>query len=305
MTFTIQTKQESECKKRKFCIYHHELTLEDLDKYILKIMLEDEQKLNQLFEPNANFDPKKRIKQLQRFIATDFKNREGEIKDPEIKDDINGTKTAEQEEDIQEDTKEDAKKNVKYYSFFAEALMARLNIDFLDNQLVTAVISTKDTIKDVATGADVCMVSDSHLVLGEAKFYSNSTACDSGALRRGVSAIITDESFASKLENYCNKVIDADEIILKGIDGNIKEKPAEEIKKLNFIFTGFVLHNAEKKEKNYNTQYKKIDNIQITNMPEHFEVHLYHLPIKDKWDLVFKAQRKALDLIIELKENKA
>jgi hypothetical protein len=274
MSFTIDTKKESSCKNHKFCIYHHELSMEDLDDYIIQIMF-DKSKLHQLFEPNTTFESKKRLNQLRRFIETDFKNKEEKITDGDIED------------RIKDNT------NPSYFSFFAEALLARLNIDYIDNELATAVISVTETIKDGKTGADVCMFSDDNLVIGEAKFY--------GGLSGGLSAIIDDSSFTSKLDSYCTNIIAADcEIIIKGITGDVKEKSTEEIKKMPFTFTGFVLHTKNDRN-NYDTHYEKIDGVIIDNMPGHFRIHLYHLPVKSKEELIFKVQRTALDLIVKLK----
>lgn len=276
MSLTIQTKKESSCKNHRFCIYHHELSMEELNNFILQIMF-DENKLHHLFEPNQPFESKKRLNQLRRFIETDYKNKEETITDGDIKDRI----------------KDDA--NPSYFSFFAEALLARLNIDLIDNKLATGVISVTETIKDGKTGADVCMFSDESLVIGEAKFYGN--------LNGGLTAIIDDSSFKSKLESYCNNIIASDcEIIIKGITGDIKEKSAEEIKKMSIIFSGFVLHTKSVRD-NYDTHYEKISSVAITGMPSQFKICLYHLPVKSKEELIFKVQRTALDLIVKLKSS--
>lgn len=276
MSFIIQTKKESDCNNHKFCIYHHELSMEDLDTYILQLMF-DENKLHQLFEPHSVFESKKRLNQLRRFIETDFKIKEEKITDGDIIDRIKGNT------------------NPTYFSFFAEALLARLNIDYTDNKLVTGVISINETIKDGKTGADVCMFSDKSLVIGEAKFYSG--------LSGGLDAISNDSSFLSKLESYCNIIISSEiEIVLKEISGDIRQKTMEELKKMSFIFTGFVLHTKSVRN-NYDTYYDKINEIIIENMPKQFHIVLFHLPIKSKEDLIFKIQRKALDLIIDLKTS--
>ncbi len=276
MSFIIDIKKESSCKNHKFSIYHHELSMEDLDNYIIQIMFE-EKNLHQLFEPNTTFEFKKRLNQLRRFIETDFKNEEIKITDKEIQDRI------------------EANINPTYFSFFAEALLARLNIDYIDNKLITGVISITDTIKTVSTGADVCMYSDENLVIGEAKFYNE--------LNGGLNAILNDSSFSSKLESYCNNVIASDiEIILKQITGDVTNKTTEEIKRISFVFTGFILHTKSKRD-NYETHYSKIENIVLKDMPSHFRIHLYHLPINSKQKLIYKIQRTALDLIVELKER--
>ena len=274
MSFTIQTKRESICKKYKFCIYHHELSMENLDKYILQIMF-DEFKLNQLFQPHTSINSENRIYQLKRFIDNSFINRENDVIDNEIKK-------------IIEDNN-----NNSYYSFFAEALLARLSIDYIDSQLITGVVLIDDTIETIGTGADVCMFSDDNLVLGEAKFY--------GLLSGGVTSILEDKSFDSKLKSYIKKLTSIKgKIILKNIEGIINEKTQDEIKKIPLIFTGFILHTKSIKDE-YEIHYDKITKFNTTNFPDHYHVHLYHLPIKLKNDLIYKVQRKALDLIIELK----
>jgi hypothetical protein len=276
MSFTISTKKETTCKKHKFCIYHHHLSMEDLDKYIIEIMF-DENKLNQLFQPFTNFNSEDRIFQLKRFIDNSFLNRESEVSDSEI------------ETTIKNNT------NKSYYSFFAEALLARLSIDYIDNKLITGVISVDDNVEAVGTGADVCMFSDENLVIGEAKFY--------GVLAGGVTSIIEDSSFESKLKSYIKKLTSMKEkIVLKDIEGNINEKTQDEIKKIPLIFTGFILHTKNKND-DYETYYNKISTSTITNFPDHYNLHLYHLPIKLKNELIFKVQRQALDFIIKLKST--
>jgi len=275
MSLTITNKSKSKCNKYEFNIYEHTLSLADLDTYILDVLY-DETNLNYLFQVDKPLSTNDRIKQLQRFIENSFKNKEHEIKDVEIIKFIDDNK-------IQ-----------SYYSFFAEALLARLNIQFLDSKLIIGVINVGDNLKVVGTGADVCMFSDDKLVLGEAKFY--------GELYGGVDKIIKDTSFLSKLEDYISKVIGSDkEIILKGIDGNICTKTVEEIKKISLILSGFVLHTKEDPVSNYDKSYNLVEKIKIKELEAHYNVHLYHLPIESKNELIFKAQRKALDLIIKLR----
>lgn len=273
MKFKIKSQKVSDCKKRKFCIYHHELTMKDLDDYILQIIF-DAEKLNNLFQPNSTLNPKNRKKQLRAFIEVGFKNREKEVKDEEIRKKIEGNT------------------NPTYFSFFAEALLARLNIDYLDEDLITGVLTYGSRITEGRTGADVCMFSDKKLIIGEAKFY--------GDLAGGLKSIIKDGTFLSKLESFCNYLIDSEkEIILKGIDGDVRDKTMEEIKSLSLILSGFVLHTKNVKG-NYDTYYSKVDEIKINDFPDHFEIHLYHLPINSKDELIFKVQKKALELIKEL-----
>lgn len=274
MSLTIINKSKSTCTKYEFSIYEHSLSFDDLDKYILEILY-DENKLNYLFQKDILLAGNDRIKQLQRFIETDFCAREIDVDDNEIRTYIGSNN------------------NETYYSFFAEALLARLNIDFIDSKLVTGVISTNENLTKVSTGADVCMFSDDNLVLGEAKFYST--------LNKGVHSIIKDGSFSSKLSDYLKNIISSSsEIILKNIVGDISEKTSSEIKKLPLTLSGFVLHTQNKSGK-YTTTYDLVNKIAIKDFPSHYKIHLYHLPIESKEELIFKAQRSALDLIIKEK----
>lgn len=275
MSLTLLNKKCSTCKKYNFSIYNHSLTFDELDDYILEILYE-ESKLNYLFQKSKSISPKQRIIQLQRFLENSFINREADVDNAEIYKSISSNQ------------------NETYYSFFAEALLARLNIDYLDNDLITGVISVNENLTKISTGADVCMFSDSTLVLGEAKFY--------GSLNKGVHSIIEDSSFNSKLSDFIKNVTSSDtEIILKDITGDICEKTSDDIKKLPLILSGFVLHTRNKSD-NYNITYDLVDNIKISNFPSHYYIHLYHLPIESKTELIYKAQRTALDLIIDLKK---
>ncbi|KVV16183.1 hypothetical protein [Flavobacterium sp. TAB 87] len=277
MDLTIEDKSKSTCGKYHFSTYSHKLTMEDLDNHILELLY-DENKLNYLFQKNIKITGKTRITQLQRFIETSFCGREKDVDDTEISKYISSNK------------------NESYYAFFAEALLARLNIDYIDNKLVTGVISVTDNLTVISTGADACMFSADSLVLGEAKFY--------GTLNKGIHSIVKDNSFNSKLEDYIKKIISSEsEIILKDITGNISEKTSVEIKKLPLILSGFVLHTKNASDK-YTSTYKLIEKISIKDFPSNYKIHLYHLPINSKADLIFKAQRIALDLIIRLKTNK-
>jgi len=274
MSLKIINKLQSTCKKYEFSIYEHTLSLEDLDSYILDILY-NEDKLNYLFQKDIPLSGKDRFKQLQRFIENSFINREHEVNDIEIRNCIK------------------ANKNETYYSFFAEALLARLNIEYIDSELVTGVISTNENLTKISTGADVCMFSDNNLVIGEAKFYNT--------LNKGIHSIIKDKSFKSKLEDYIKNLVSSNsEIILKNIVGDISEKTAKEIKKLPLTLSGFVLHDRNKTD-NYKQTYKLIDKVSIVGFPSHYKIHLYHLPIESKKELIFKAQRKALDIIIKEK----
>lgn len=163
MSLTILNKKCSTCKKYNFSVYNHSLTFSELDQYILQILY-DESKLNYLFQKNNAISPKQRIIQLQRFIENSFINREASVNDAEIYTSISSNQ------------------NETYYSFFAEALLARLNIDYVDNDLITGVIAVNENLTKVSTGADVCMFSDTTLVLGEAKFYKT--------LNKGIHSII-------------------------------------------------------------------------------------------------------------------
>lgn len=275
MSFTITNKALSKCTKYEFSIYEHTLTLTDLDKYILEILY-DEKKLNYLFQVNEPLKKEDRIKQLQRFIGNPFRNIEDQIHDDDIKNNI-----------------KDNENKQSYYTFFAEALLARLNIDFIDNKLITGVLRVGENISVTGHGADVCMYTDDKLVLGEAKFY--------GELYGGTYNIVNDKSFISKLEDFISRINGTSHIILKGINGDITTKTEDEIKKISLNLSGFILHTQETHDSNYQKSYKLVDKILIKDFPSHYKINLYHLPIESKNELIFKAQRTALDLIIKEK----
>lgn len=275
MSLSITNKIKSKCSKYEFNIYEHVLTLTELDKYILDILYE-ESKLNYLFQVNVPLKKEDRIKQLQRFIGNPFRNREELVLDSEILKDI-----------------KDNENKKSYYTFFAEALLARLNIDFIDDKLVTSVLRIGDNISVTGHGADACMYSDDNLVLGEAKFY--------GDLYGGAYKIIKDESFISKLEDFISRINGANNIVLKSITGDITTKTEDEIKKMPLILSGFVLHTTENPITKYDKSYKLVESISIKGFPIHYKINLYHLPIESKNELIFKAQRTALDLIIKEK----
>ncbi|MCJ8498135.1 hypothetical protein MVI27_07670 [Chryseobacterium salipaludis] len=273
MSLNILIKKNSTCGKYNFSIYSHKLSMSDLDAYILQLLYE-ENKLNYLFQKNIPISKKQRKIQLQKFLEDSFINREAAVIDTDIMDAIL------------------SKNNETYYSFFAEALLARLNIDYIDQDLITGVINVNENLTKVSTGADVCMFSETNLVLGEAKFYSY--------LNQGIHSIIKDASFKSKLSDYIKNITSSEtEIVLKGITGDICEKTVDEIKALPLTLSGFVLHTKNKTNM-YDKTYDLIDKIEIDNFPPHYKVHLYHLPIESKNELIFKAQRMALDLIIAL-----
>lgn len=275
MSLTKTRKSISACKKYEFSIYEHKLSLPSLDEYILNILY-DENKLNYLFQKDVPFSKKDRIKQLQRFIGSSFRNREEEVLDNDIYIEIADNSSLK-----------------SYYTFFAEALLARLNIDFISEDLVMGVLKIGDNIKVTGHGADVCMFSKDSLVLGEAKFYSS--------LYGGASRIVKDKSFSSKLDDYISRLNGANSLIFKGIDGDVSMMTENEIKKIPLIFSGFVLHTLEAPATRYNKAYNLLDAISIVDFPSHYKIHLYHLPIESKKELIFKAQRKALDLIIREK----
>jgi len=273
MSLTISSKTKSKCAKYEFSIYEHSLSFVDLDKYILEIIY-DSNKLNYLFQLNNPLSGKDRVKQLQRFISSSFRNREENVCDGEIYADIKSNS-----------------KLAAYYTFFAEALLARLNIDFIDNDLVTSVLRIGDNIKITGNGADVCMLSKNNLVLGEAKFYAD--------LYSGAYKIVKDKSFISKLDDYISRINGANNITIKGINGDVTILTEDEIKKIPLTVSGFVLHNQDPISTNYTKTYNLVNSININNLPNHYRIHLYHLPIESKEEFIFKAQRTALNLIIK------
>ena len=107
---------------RKFYIFSHTLNEIDLDNYIIE-MLYDKDSLNYLFEPaSQSISKEDRIRQLRRFIPSEFKNNE-----KQVLQDYDNNKSLIESQIIA---------NKSYYSFYAEALMAKLNIDHFDQNLI-------------------------------------------------------------------------------------------------------------------------------------------------------------------------
>ena len=77
------------------------------------------------------------------------------------------------DKDIKTYIEEKVNKNVNFYSFFAEALLAVAFRDIYNYKLVSAAVDINDTLVDSHTGADACLYDEKNniMILGEAKFY--------------------------------------------------------------------------------------------------------------------------------------
>lgn len=257
--------------KYSFNIYNHKLSMDELDETISNILF-DNKVLSYLFTGFFEETGDKK-KMLRRFIPVEFYLCEKEIlKNFEI----------EKGKIIEE-----MKKNNAYYSFFAEALMAYLNLIYLDNKLTFGVIAIDDTITDQHTGVDSCMYSDQSIILGEAKFYKSFNA--------GKNKIINDfndNSLMSKIKSLYTKTIQLN-IIIKNINETEEILTFEQFKKKNIILTGFILHNQNKKY-----EYGSITNINNIEELNDYSIIFYHLPIQSKSELIIKIIKRALELIV-------
>lgn len=271
--FTI--KEVFKKDRYSFNIYNHSLTMEDLEKTISNILF-DNKILSYLFTgiSKESEDKRKRILMLRRFIPVEFYNKEKSVIenwDVEKKLIIN-----------------DMNKNNGYYSFFAEALMAYLNLIYLDNKLTFGVINIDETITDQHTGVDSCMYSDNNIVLGEAKFYKN--------FNDGKNKIINDfsnNSLMSKIRSLYVKTIQSD-ILIKNINEDELTLTFEEFNNKKIVLSGFILHNQSN-----SYEYSSIVNVGDIKELSDYNIVFYHLPIKDKSELIMKIIKRALELITD------
>ncbi len=254
--------------RNKFNIYNYKLTLSQLNEYIVNSILND-RTLRYIFTGNIESKEYNYLEMLRKFIPEEYLYREKQV--------LNNW-------DEEKNIIKILSKNVGFYSFLAEALMSYLNYLYLDNELITGVLSVKNTLTDQRTGVDVCMISDKTLILGEAKFYKS--------FQSGKKQIIKDfssKSLISKLKNFYRNY----NFHIKKIDGITKNYTYDKFLNLNFILSGFILHNTQSKYK-----YNDIDNISIKSSICNYDVIFYHLPIYSKTELIELTIKKALELIV-------
>lgn len=258
-----------------FSIYNHNLTMEKLEDAISE-MLFDENVLSYLFTGISKSDKNKnnRILMLRRFIPDEFFYKEREVLD-----------------NWNEEYKiifEAMIKNKGYYSFFAEGLMAYLNLKYLDNKLTFGVISLDETLIDQHTGVDSCMYSNNYIILGEAKFYQ-----DFGSAKGQIIKDFNNNSIINKMRSLYRKTTQS-EIFIKDIREIEINIGFDEFVKRKKILSGFILHNQSQ---TYN--YTNITEINQVEFINNYDIVFYHLPIKNKKELVVKIIKKALELIID------
>ncbi len=237
------------------------------------------------------------------------------------RDNINMLKTflpAVVESDLEQKLQEYIDRNVNFYSFFAEALLAVAYRDVFNFNLCSAVLDMNCTPVDTNTGVDACMYDEKNntLVLGEAKFYKS--------LSSGIKAIKTDltenDGFLNKLDSFKRRAENNEEsnyIILRALNKREFETISlEAFLGLKIIYSGFVLHEHTGKtdkyeqDKYYNdyifTAKEISDNIKkilgkdiVTN----HSIALLHLPIKNKKELIKLIIQNAKNKIEEVKNG--
>lgn len=224
--------------------------------------------------------------------------------------------------DIAEDIKvyiEDAiNKNVNFYSFFAEALLAVALKDIYNYKLVSAAVDINDTLVDSHTGADACLYDDENniLILGEAKFYKNF----SEGLNKIIEDLTSKKGFLNKISSFykhCKHNPQSKSIIIKQLGKtNLMIIPLDEFLSTDIIYAGFALHeHTGKVDKYLNENF--YDNFDVSaekiskNITDTFgkeidtkhRIVLFHLPINSKKDLIDKvietAEKIRMDILHE------
>lgn len=258
-----------------FNIYNHKLTMEELDSAISELLF-DNKLLTYLFT-GISAETKverNRILMLRRFIPTEYFNRENIV-----------LENWEKEKEI---IATEMNRYKGYYSFFAEAVMAYLNLVYLDNRLTFGIIDIDETLTDQRTGVDSCMYSSENIILGEAKFYQD--------FNSGKNKIIEDfnnKSILTKIRSLYVKTVQSN-LIVKDVRGDILSITLEEFKKMKITLSGFILHNTS------NTyDYTNITSVTEIAEVANYNIVFYHLPITDKKDLINKIIKRALELIVD------
>lgn len=271
--FVIKEKYSHDNKK--FNIYTHKLSFEELENNISELLFKDSI-LNYLFNGlmiKKIKDKRKKLCMLRRFIPSEFYYREKEVLD-------NWDNNKKIILDV-------FNNNNSYYSFYAEALMAYLNMKYLNQNLTFGVISLKDTLTDQHTGVDSCMFCDTDIILGEAKFYKNFNDA-----RDKIINDFNDKSLLSKINSLYTNYTQS-KIVFKCVGSTESQITFDEFKKKNITLCGFILHN---KKTTYD--YTSISNVNCLDKLENNNIVFYHLPINSKIDLIYKIIKKALELIV-------
>ena len=214
--------------------------------------------------------------------------------------------------DVAEDIKvyiEDAiNKNVNFYSFFAEALLAVALKDIYDYKLVSAAVDINDTLVDSHTGADACLYDDKNniLILGEAKFYKNF----SEGLNKIIEDLTSKKGFLNKISSFykhCKNNQQSKSIIIKQLGKtNLMIIPLDEFLSTDIIYAGFTLHEHtgkvdkylnEKFYDSFDVSAEKISKNIVDTLGKEIKtkhrIMLLHLPINSKKDLIDKVIENA------------
>lgn len=275
----------------KVSIHNIDLTLEDLDEYLLNICYQIDNLYYMFNEEDRTTE--NYTKFLKRFFPYELGNTIS----------------------INDYVKNSMANNRSFYSFLAEGITSLILRDIYDLNLCMSAIDFSETLNDTRTGVDVCMYDENQnkIVIGESKFYSN--------MDNGIKAIIRDftkpRGFLNKLMSATRKTnqnLSAKKIILQTVGSEeTSDVTLSELLKNQLLFAGFVLHSS-------NTQdYSKIDyqkyiskispllinqntnNITSLSNSINIEVVMLHLPIKDKKELIIKFIETARNLYITQK----
>lgn len=207
-----------------------------------------------------------------------------------------------------------------FYSFLAEMLQAILLRDICNYKLIVNVISYGFNPNLTKQGPDSCLYSeeDKKIVLGEAKFYESLT----DAINNITSDFESKDSIIGKLESLLLSAESNPEtqkiMFTKLGKTDMSDIDLKEFFENELIFSGFVLHNSLNNPLKYYEEsfYDNIDfsvkrliaNIkasfkdgEITKMGN-YKIVFFHLPIKDKRELIFKVIKKSIS-ISELLKN--
>lgn len=219
--------------------------------------------------------------------------------------------TTTKDEDIENYLLSNMESNHNFYSFFAEALLTVALKDIFNYTLTNAAVDLNSTLVDSHTGADACLYDEQNevLVLGEAKFYKS--------FSDGLNKIITDftceNGFRNKLDSFyrhCINNTQSEAIIIKKLNKSEMDLLYfDEFLTIDIIYAGFVLHEHTGEVSKYlandfydgfNISAEKIstnvDEVLGKKIETNHSVLLFHLPIKNKKELINK--------IIEIAKNK-
>jgi hypothetical protein len=207
---------------------------------------------------------------------------------------------------------EELKKHTGFYSFLGEALMAIALKDIFGYQLSAAILDVENTINDSHTGADGCLYDsfNNKLIIGEAKFRNSLNDC--------FDEIENNFSIDSSIENKLNSFYNASRsnpgsrrIILQSLKTNdLKIVEFHDFLKMELIMCGFATHNSLNSTKKYlkdgfydrwgmtnETINENIKKRYSMDSAPNYTLYMFHIPIKNKQELIVKVIKKAHELM--------